>query len=103
MTGRTARAAALALALLSIASSASAQGRVTGRYDETFRYNAGRLTLLRAQKVAEDRALDPRAWPSIEKVAPSVPRWRYDETLNYLSRVLENLGDMDGNGKVIAR
>ena len=65
-------------------------------------YNAGRLTLLRAQKVAADRALDPRAWPSIEAVAPTVPRWRYDETLSYLSRVLENLADMDPHGKVIS-
>jgi len=44
-------------------------------------YNAGRVTLLRAQKIAQDRALDPRLWPSIQAVAPNVPRWRYDETL----------------------
>ena len=63
-------------------------------------YNAGRFTLLRAQKVAEERALDPRAWPSIETVAPSVPRWRYDETLNYVTRVFSNLGRMDARGNV---
>lgn len=66
-------------------------------------YNAGRLTLLRAQKVAEERKLNPRMWPSIEAVAPSVPRWRHDETLGYLSRVLANLADMDPHGKLAAR
>ncbi len=66
-------------------------------------YNAGRLTLLRAQKVAEEHKLDPRVWPSIESVAPTVPRWRHDETLAYLSRVLDNLDDMDPHGKLVAR
>jgi hypothetical protein len=39
-------------------------------------------------------------WPSIEIVAPAVPRWRYDETLSYLSRVFSNLADMDPNRRV---
>ncbi len=65
-------------------------------------YNAGRTTLLRAQKIAEERALNPRAWPSIEIVAPTVPRWRYDETLNYLTRILTNLSIMDANGRLLA-
>ena len=64
-------------------------------------YNAGRMTLLRAQKIAQDRALNPRLWPSIETVAPTVPRWRYDETLAYLGRVLTNLADMDPNGHLL--
>lgn len=64
-------------------------------------YNAGRYTLLRAQGVARERALDARLWPSIEVVAPAVPNWRYDETLNYVSRVLGNLADMDAHGRVI--
>lgn len=63
-------------------------------------YNAGRVTLLRAQQVAKNRSLDPTQWPSIETVAPSVPRWRYDETLSYLGRILTNLSDMDAHGKV---
>jgi membrane-bound lytic murein transglycosylase F len=63
-------------------------------------YNAGRVTLLRAQKVAQDHALDPRLWPSIQAVAPSVPRWRYDETLGYVSRVFANLASMDAHGRV---
>jgi membrane-bound lytic murein transglycosylase MltF len=64
-------------------------------------YNAGRMTLLRAQKIAQDRALNPRVWPSIEIVAPTVPRWRYDETLAYLGRVLANLDEMDPNGHML--
>jgi membrane-bound lytic murein transglycosylase F len=63
-------------------------------------YNAGRYTLLRAQKVAQEHSLDSRAWPSIEIVAPSVPRWRYDETLEYLTRVMSNLAAMDPHGKI---
>lgn len=63
-------------------------------------YNAGRVTLLRAQKIARDSALDPRLWPSIRAVAPSVPRWRYDETLGYVSRVFANLASMDAHGRI---
>lgn len=63
-------------------------------------YNAGRVTLLRAQKIARDSALDPRLWPSIQAVAPSVPRWRYDETLGYVSRVFANLASMDAHGRI---
>ena len=66
-------------------------------------YNAGRLTLRRAQQVAKDRSLDPTRWPSIEKVAPNVPRWRYDETLSYLGRILSNLSAMDAHGRVTHR
>jgi len=64
-------------------------------------YNAGRVTLLRAQQVAKTRSLNPTLWPSIEQVAPSVPRWRYDETLSYLGRILANLSNMDAHGKVV--
>jgi membrane-bound lytic murein transglycosylase MltF len=63
-------------------------------------YNAGRVTLMRAQQVAKNRSLDPTRWPSIETVAPSVPRGGYDETLSYLGRILANLSDMDAHGKV---
>jgi membrane-bound lytic murein transglycosylase F len=63
-------------------------------------YNAGRSTLLRAQTIARERALDARVWPSIEKVAPTVPNWRYDETLNYVARVFANLADMDPHGRI---
>lgn len=64
-------------------------------------YNAGRGTILRAQDVAEEEALDHRMWPSIKTVAPKVPRWRSDETLTYVDRIFLNLIRMDRNGKVI--
>ncbi len=63
-------------------------------------YNAGRTTLLRAQKVAQERALDHRAWPSIEIIAPQVPRWRYEETLNYVAKVEDTLARMDQSGRL---
>lgn len=64
-------------------------------------YNAGRGTILRAQDVAEQDALDHRMWPSIKTVAPKVPRWRSDETLTYVDRIFLNLMRMDQNGRVI--
>jgi membrane-bound lytic murein transglycosylase F len=66
-------------------------------------YNAGRATLLRAQRVAADRALDPIVWPSIETVAADVPRWRYEETLGYVSKIERNLERMDTGGRVAKR
>jgi membrane-bound lytic murein transglycosylase F len=64
-------------------------------------YNAGRGTLLRAQRVARDRALDQRVWPSIQVVAASVPRWRSIETLTYVDRIKANLLRMDDKGRII--
>jgi len=63
-------------------------------------YNAGRGTLLRAQRVAEAKALDQNQWSSIEVVAPDVPRWRHEETLGYLSKISTNVERMDDNGRV---
>jgi len=63
-------------------------------------YNAGYVTVKRAQKLAHDRSLDERLWPSIEAVAPSVPKWRYLETFNYLTRIRTYLALMDANGRV---
>jgi membrane-bound lytic murein transglycosylase MltF len=64
-------------------------------------YNAGRGTLLRAQRMAEAWRLNHRIWPSIEMVAPAVPGWQYQETVNYVLRVFEYLGDMDSRGRII--
>lgn len=50
-------------------------------------YNAGRGTILTAQSVARRDSLDHRSWPSIERVAPKVARWRHRETLGYLRRI----------------
>lgn len=64
-------------------------------------YNAGRVTILRAQGVARARALDPRIWTSIEQVAPSVRRWRQAETLGYVRKILANMERMDARGRVV--
>ncbi|MFN8092839.1 MAG: transglycosylase SLT domain-containing protein [Vicinamibacteria bacterium] len=53
-------------------------------------YNAGRVTLLRAQDKARAERLDENAWSSIEIVAPKVPRWRHGETLSYVRRIDES-------------
>jgi soluble lytic murein transglycosylase-like protein len=53
-------------------------------------YNAGEGTIFRAQGVAKASKLDHRTWPSIESVAPTVPRWRYKETLGYVHTIQEN-------------
>jgi soluble lytic murein transglycosylase-like protein len=63
-------------------------------------YNAGRSTLLRAQRFAQEGLLDHRVWPSITVVAPKVPRWRYEETLSYVERIFANLSRMDHWGRV---
>jgi len=63
-------------------------------------YNAGRVPLLRAQGLARSQALDPRLWGSVAVVAPEVPRWRHEETLNYVERIRANLQRMDLRGRV---
>lgn len=65
-------------------------------------YNAGRGTLLQAQKRARAEQLDPRAWPSIERVAPTVPRWRHVETLGYVRRIGVLHGQLDDRGRVLS-
>jgi membrane-bound lytic murein transglycosylase F len=82
----------------------------SGQADEAHRpqfmlgsYNAGRGTVLRAQRVAADRALDPVVWPSIQTVAADVPRWRYEETLGYVTKIERNLERMDPQGRVARR
>lgn len=63
-------------------------------------YNAGRGTLLRAQKVARTRKLDPGVWPSIQSVAPEVPKWRHEETLTYVEKIDRHAATMDDEGRV---
>ncbi|MEP7086912.1 MAG: transglycosylase SLT domain-containing protein [Gemmatimonadota bacterium] len=53
-------------------------------------YNAGEVTIFRAQRVARASKLNERTWPNIESVAPTVPRWRYKETLGYVHTIQEN-------------
>jgi membrane-bound lytic murein transglycosylase MltF len=64
-------------------------------------YNAGRATLLTAQRHARERRLDPRRWRSIEKVAASVPRWRHRETLDYVRKIDVNVARLDDRGRVM--
>ncbi len=64
-------------------------------------YNAGRGTLLQAQKRARAAQLDPRVWPSIEQVAPTVPRWRHVETLGYVRRIAAFRSALDDRGRVV--
>jgi membrane-bound lytic murein transglycosylase F len=66
-------------------------------------YNAGRTTILKAQAAAQSRNLDHHLWPSIEAVAPEVPRWRYQETLGYVRKIEANLQLMNDRGDVPAR
>jgi membrane-bound lytic murein transglycosylase F len=53
-------------------------------------YNAGEGTIIRARRTAKAAQLDDRAWPSIERVAPTVERWRYLETLDYVRKIEAN-------------
>jgi membrane-bound lytic murein transglycosylase F len=66
-------------------------------------YNAGRSTLLRAQNVARLRGLDDRTWAGVVAVAPDVPRWRHEETLTYLDRIVAQLQRLDLQGRVSAK
>jgi len=66
-------------------------------------YNAGRGTILRAQKVALGKSLDEQLWLSIRDVAPDVPGWRHQETINYVQRIQFSLDRMDDNGRVLKK
>lgn len=62
-------------------------------------YNAGRGTLLQAQKRARAQSLDPRRWQHIEQIAPTVPRWRHVETLGYVRRIAAFRALLDDRGR----
>jgi len=50
-------------------------------------YNAGERTIQRAQRVARAAHVDETSWFGVASVAQQVPRWRYHETLGYVSRI----------------
>ena len=50
-------------------------------------YNAGEGPITRASAAARAQQLEPARWASIEVVAPTVPRWRYRETLGYVRKI----------------
>lgn len=61
------------------------------RWDFMFgSYNAGQGTIYRAQRVADSLRLDRARWANIERVAPTVQRWRYTETLGYVKKIRAN-------------
>ena len=64
-------------------------------------YNAGRGTILGAQSAARARRLDCRSWTNIESVAPSVPRWRWRETVDYVRRIDGHLARLDEQGRLV--
>jgi membrane-bound lytic murein transglycosylase F len=49
-------------------------------------YNAGEGTINRAFAVAQTKLGTP-AWPNVERIAPTMTRWRYSETLGYVRRI----------------
>jgi len=59
-------------------------------------YNAGEGTITRAAAIARAQRLDHASWPSIETVAPTVPRWRYRETLGYVRKIGANYEVLKG-------
>jgi membrane-bound lytic murein transglycosylase F len=63
-------------------------------------YNAGRGTIIGAQRAARAAQLDERAWPSIERVAPQVHGWRYRETLGYVQKIDRHLLLLDDKGRL---
>jgi membrane-bound lytic murein transglycosylase F len=79
-------------------------GHVTPEDHERFMfgsYNAGRVPLLTAQRLAREDSMDHRHWVSIEAVAPRVPRWRHRETVEYVARIQENLVRLDSRGRLV--
>lgn len=55
-------------------------------------YNAGRRTILTAQRFSRDAGYSGKEWQHIEAVAPRVPRWRHKETLGYIRKIHELMG-----------
>ena len=52
-------------------------------------YNAGRRSVLRAQRVAIDEGLPGTVWESIEQALPQVTGRRAGETVAYVSRIFD--------------
>jgi len=50
-------------------------------------YNAGEGTIMRAQSAAKSTVGSAVQWAHIEQIAPTVPRWRYRETLDYVRKI----------------
>ena len=58
-------------------------------------YNAGEGTINRALAAALKKGGGPE-WSSVERIAPSVQRWRYTETLGYVRRIDSTYAKLTG-------
>lgn len=52
-------------------------------------YNAGKHTILKAQKIAMDRGMSPYLWSSIAEILPEVNGSRSLETVSYVQKIHE--------------
>lgn len=59
-------------------------------------YNAGRGTMLNAQRVSKAEGFPGTKWEDISAVAPKVRRWRYKETLGYVEKIFGMMGVTGG-------
>jgi membrane-bound lytic murein transglycosylase F len=66
-------------------------------------YNAGLMTILRAQRVARRRRLDPTVWASLEAVSARVWQWRQRQTIIYLRKIELFLARLDEDGRLGGR
>jgi membrane-bound lytic murein transglycosylase MltF len=53
-------------------------------------YNAGEGPIIRARRLARSQQMNDSIWKSIEDIAPTVPKWRYRETLPYVRKIEDN-------------
>lgn len=50
-------------------------------------YNAGEGTIMRARTTAKGVIGSAEEWSHVAQIAPTVPRWRYRETLDYVRKI----------------
>lgn len=50
-------------------------------------YNAGFLTIVRAQEECMRTGLNENLWENIEIIAPKIHTWRHEETLGYVFKI----------------
>jgi len=50
-------------------------------------YNAGKMNIIKAQKAAQKRGLNPNLWTSIEKVLPDITGDNSKETIEYIEKI----------------
>lgn len=50
-------------------------------------YNAGKRNIIKAQKIAQEKGLNPNLWASIEPALPGVTGRRSKETIGYVKKI----------------